>query len=71
MVYVYVCTSPESLEQNHVGTSIAQTYSNQFCAPWPGTTDSHRAVTEARLQEKDAEIERLQQELKSQRVHSL
>ena len=41
-----------------------------FCAPWPGTTDSHRVATEARLQEKDDEIERLQQELKLQRVHS-
>ena len=38
---------------------------------WPEITDSHRAETEVRLQEKDAEIEMLQQELKSQRVHSL
>ena len=71
MVYVYVCTSPESPEQNHVGSSIVQMFSDPFCAPWPGTTDSNRAETEARLREKDAEIERLQQELKLQRVHSL
>ena len=38
---------------------------------WPGITDSHRAATEAQLQEKDAEIERLQQELKSLRVPGL
>ena len=71
MVYVYVCTSPESLEQNYVGSNFVETYSDPFCAPWPGTTDSNRAETEAQLQEKNAaEIERLQQELKLQRVHS-
>ena len=70
MVCVYVCTSPESPEQSHVGSNFVQMFSDPFCAPWPGTTDSNRAETEARLQEKDAEIERLQQELKLQRVHS-
>ena len=71
MVCVYVCTSPESPEQSHVGSSIVQMFSDPFCAPWPGTTDSNRAETETQLQEKNAaEIERLQQELKLQRVRS-
>ena len=68
MCVVYVCTSPESAEQSHVGSSIVQ---DPFCAPWPGTTDSNRAVTEAELQEKDVEIERLQQELEELKVRSI